>query len=229
MLGFSMGGSVSVRLGVDPSVCAVLGLAPWLPEQLDLSPLEGKRLAIVHGTPRRATAGHPGRDGQELASRVRARRLAGNRRVVHARARRASRDGRPLSLGTNRVPAPCPGVARCGRRRARALRGGRPVMDRDRTMYTIVETILRPILMFVYRVRITGREHVPESGPVRAGRQPRVGDGRLLPRHRRHETGPVHGEGGAPPACRSSSRSSKAPARSPSSAARTRAGQSPPR
>ena len=38
-------------------------------------------------------------------------------------------------------------------------------MDRDRTMYTIVETILRPIFMFVYRVQITGREHVPETGP----------------------------------------------------------------
>ncbi|MGH3017261.1 MAG: hypothetical protein ACRDLU_02670 [Gaiellaceae bacterium] len=50
MLGFSMGGSVSVRLGADPSVVGLLGLAPWLPEQLDLSPLGGKRLAIVHGT-----------------------------------------------------------------------------------------------------------------------------------------------------------------------------------
>lgn len=49
MLGFSMGGSVSVRLAVQPSVAAVVALAPWLPEQLDLSPLEGKRLAIVHG------------------------------------------------------------------------------------------------------------------------------------------------------------------------------------
>ena len=101
-------------------------------------------------------------------------------------------------------------------------------MDRDRPMYTIVEKILRPILMFVYRVRITGREHVPESGPVRAGRQPRVGDGRLLPRHRRHEAGPVHGEVGAVPGARSSSRSSMPQAHSPSSGARTRAGPSPP-
>jgi pimeloyl-ACP methyl ester carboxylesterase len=60
MLGFSMGGSVSVRLGSDPSVSGVLGLAPWLPEQLDLSPLEGKRLAVVHGTLDGPLPGIPG-------------------------------------------------------------------------------------------------------------------------------------------------------------------------
>ena len=115
MLGFSMGGSVSVRLAAEQSVATVVGLAPWLPEQLDLSPLEGKRLAIVHGTPRRAAAGHPGRDRAELSTRVRARRRAGDRRVVHPRARRAPRDGSPLSLGADGGPAARPGVA--GRRR----------------------------------------------------------------------------------------------------------------
>jgi dienelactone hydrolase len=60
MLGFSMGGSVSVRLGADPSVSGVLGIAPWLPEQLDLSPLEGKRLAVVHGTLDGPLPGIPG-------------------------------------------------------------------------------------------------------------------------------------------------------------------------
>jgi 1-acyl-sn-glycerol-3-phosphate acyltransferase len=54
-------------------------------------------------------------------------------------------------------------------------------MDRDRTVYTIVETILRPILMFVYRVRITGREHVPETGPcVLAANHVSVLDGFFL-------------------------------------------------
>jgi 1-acyl-sn-glycerol-3-phosphate acyltransferase len=48
-------------------------------------------------------------------------------------------------------------------------------------MYTIVETILRPVLMFVYRVRITGREHVPESGPcVLAANHVSVMDGFFL-------------------------------------------------
>jgi 1-acyl-sn-glycerol-3-phosphate acyltransferase len=48
-------------------------------------------------------------------------------------------------------------------------------------MYTIVETILRPILMFVYRVRITGREHLPETGPcVLAANHVSVMDGFFL-------------------------------------------------
>jgi hypothetical protein len=49
LLGFSMGGTVSVRVAAEPPVIGVLGLAPWLPDRLDLSPLEGKRLTIVHG------------------------------------------------------------------------------------------------------------------------------------------------------------------------------------
>ena len=54
-------------------------------------------------------------------------------------------------------------------------------MARDRPMYTILETILRPILMFVYRVRITGREHVPTSGPcVLAANHVSVMDGFFL-------------------------------------------------
>ena len=50
MLGFSMGGSVSVRVAAHPSVTAVVGLAPWIDERVDLSPLRGKRLAILHGS-----------------------------------------------------------------------------------------------------------------------------------------------------------------------------------
>jgi pimeloyl-ACP methyl ester carboxylesterase len=60
MLGFSMGGTVSVRLAAQPSVATVVGLAPWLPEQLDLSPLEGKRLAIIHGSLDSPLPGIPG-------------------------------------------------------------------------------------------------------------------------------------------------------------------------
>ena len=48
-------------------------------------------------------------------------------------------------------------------------------------MYTFVETLLRPIFMSVYRVRITGREHVPESGPcVLAANHVSVLDGFFL-------------------------------------------------
>jgi 1-acyl-sn-glycerol-3-phosphate acyltransferase len=54
-------------------------------------------------------------------------------------------------------------------------------MDRHRPVYTILERLLRPILMFVYRVRITGREHVPEAGPcVLAANHVSVMDGFFL-------------------------------------------------
>lgn len=76
MLGFSMGGSVSVRLAVQPSVAAVVALAPWLPEQLDLSPLEGKRLAIVHGgldSPLPGIPGVPAKSSRRAYERARAK------------------------------------------------------------------------------------------------------------------------------------------------------------
>ena len=60
MLGFSMGGTVSVRLAGQPSIATVVGLAPWLPAQLDLSRLDGKRLAIIHGSLDSPLPGIPG-------------------------------------------------------------------------------------------------------------------------------------------------------------------------
>ena len=60
LLGFSMGGTVSVRTADDPSVETVLGLAPWLPDQLSLEPLRGKRLRVLHGSLDRAFPGIPG-------------------------------------------------------------------------------------------------------------------------------------------------------------------------
>jgi dienelactone hydrolase len=60
MLGFSMGGTVSVRLAAEPAVSGVLALAPWVDERLDLSPLRGKRLAVVHGSLDSPLPGIPG-------------------------------------------------------------------------------------------------------------------------------------------------------------------------
>ncbi len=60
LVGFSMGGAVSVRAASDPSVAGVLGLAPWLPDQLDLAPLAGRRLDVVHGALDRWLPGIPG-------------------------------------------------------------------------------------------------------------------------------------------------------------------------
>jgi 1-acyl-sn-glycerol-3-phosphate acyltransferase len=54
-------------------------------------------------------------------------------------------------------------------------------VDPDRPVYTIIETILRPLFTAVYRIRITGREHIPAAGPcVLAANHVSVMDGFFL-------------------------------------------------
>jgi pimeloyl-ACP methyl ester carboxylesterase len=60
LLGFSMGGAVAIRAAGHPAVRTVLGLAPWIPDRLDLSGLAGRRLAVVHGAWDRSLPGVPG-------------------------------------------------------------------------------------------------------------------------------------------------------------------------
>jgi pimeloyl-ACP methyl ester carboxylesterase len=50
LLGFSMGGAVAVRNARAAGVGLVAGINPWLPPQLDLETLRGRRLAIAHGS-----------------------------------------------------------------------------------------------------------------------------------------------------------------------------------
>jgi dienelactone hydrolase len=76
LLGFSMGGAVAVRSADAPGVEGVLGLAPWLPDRLELDALRGKRLDVLHGALDRSLPGIPGvsptssRKGFERASRL---------------------------------------------------------------------------------------------------------------------------------------------------------------
>ena len=60
LLGFSMGGAVSIGVADEPGVEGVVGLAPWIPEQLDVSRLHGKRLTVFHGALDRWLPGIPG-------------------------------------------------------------------------------------------------------------------------------------------------------------------------
>ncbi len=60
LIGFSMGGAVSIGVAAHDSVDGVLGLAPWIPEQLSLDGLAGKRLDVVHGAWDRWLPGIPG-------------------------------------------------------------------------------------------------------------------------------------------------------------------------
>jgi pimeloyl-ACP methyl ester carboxylesterase len=60
LLGFSMGGAVAISSAGDPRVERVVGLAPWIPDRLDLAPLQGKRLDVIHGSLDRWLPGVPG-------------------------------------------------------------------------------------------------------------------------------------------------------------------------
>ena len=60
LLGFSMGGAVSIGIAAEPGVEGVVGLAPWIPDELDVSGLRGKRLAVFHGALDRWLPGIPG-------------------------------------------------------------------------------------------------------------------------------------------------------------------------
>jgi dienelactone hydrolase len=88
LLGFSMGGAVAVRIAGDGAVSTVIGLAPWLPRQLELDPLRGRRLALVHGALDSPFPGVPGvRPSVSLAAVERARAVGADvERVVIPRA-----------------------------------------------------------------------------------------------------------------------------------------------
>lgn len=60
LCGFSMGGAVAIASADERGVERVLGLAPWIPERLDVSPLHGKRLDVLHGSLDRWLPGIPG-------------------------------------------------------------------------------------------------------------------------------------------------------------------------
>lgn len=60
LVGFSMGGAVSIGVAEHRLAIGVLGLAPWIPERLPVDGLRGKRLDVVHGSWDRYLPGVPG-------------------------------------------------------------------------------------------------------------------------------------------------------------------------
>ena len=60
LVGFSMGGAVSIGIAAHPAAASVLGLAPWIPDRLPLDTLLGKRLDVLHGSWDRYLPGIPG-------------------------------------------------------------------------------------------------------------------------------------------------------------------------
>jgi dienelactone hydrolase len=60
LIGFSMGGAVSIGVAAHHAVEAVLGLSPWIPSRLSLDGLAGRRLDVLQGSLDRALPGIPG-------------------------------------------------------------------------------------------------------------------------------------------------------------------------
>ena len=60
LVGFSMGGAVSIGVAGHGAAVGVLGLAPWIPDQLPLDGLRGKRFDVLHGSWDRYLPGIPG-------------------------------------------------------------------------------------------------------------------------------------------------------------------------
>ncbi len=60
LVGFSMGGAVSIGVAAHEYAAAVAGLAPWIPDRLSLDGLRGKRLDVIHGSWDRYLPGIPG-------------------------------------------------------------------------------------------------------------------------------------------------------------------------
>ena len=104
LLGFSMGGAVAIRAADEPSVEAVLGLAPWIPDEIPLGALRGRRLDVLHGSLDRPLPGLPGvtpGSSRRAFERAVALGVDGSYTVIpgalHGIAIRA-RGGRPLPL-----------------------------------------------------------------------------------------------------------------------------------
>ena len=104
LLGFSMGGAVSIGAADEPTVERVVGLAPWIPDRLSVEPIRGKRLDVIHGSLDTYLPGLPGvspRLSRRGFERVRAVGAAGSYTLLagglHGIAVRA-RTGRALPL-----------------------------------------------------------------------------------------------------------------------------------
>jgi acetyl esterase/lipase len=75
LLGFSAGGATSLVCAGTSGIKNVIALAPWIPEQLDLAPLAGTRILVLHGSLDGDRFGFPGvspRHSQAGVARLRA-------------------------------------------------------------------------------------------------------------------------------------------------------------
>ena len=149
LLGFSMGGAVSVHVADDPAVSTVIALAPWLYPELDVSPLDGRRFAVLHGSLDRGLPGVPGvRPELSLRGyeRAKARGVDASR---HGDPRRDPPDRASRAVGQNGADAARRPLGGPRRRRAGAtVHVG---------LYRGVRGAVYVLARLLYRIEIVGR------------------------------------------------------------------------
>ncbi len=82
LLGYSMGGAVSLAVAGDPAVTTFIGLAPWLPEEIGVEGLAGRRVAVVHGSIDGRPFGVSPRQSRRGVERMRARGIEASYALV---------------------------------------------------------------------------------------------------------------------------------------------------
>jgi pimeloyl-ACP methyl ester carboxylesterase len=109
LLGYSMGGAVAIQAATEPTVETVLGLAPWIPDRLDVGTLRGRRFDVLHGALDRNLPGVPGvspRNSRRGFERVQALGVPGDYTLIPG-----ALHGIALRAGQNRlVPLPRAGA-----------------------------------------------------------------------------------------------------------------------
>jgi pimeloyl-ACP methyl ester carboxylesterase len=82
LLGYSMGGAVSLAVADDPAVTTFVGLAPWLPEELGVGGMAGRRVAVIHGAIDGRPFGVSPRESHRAVVRMRARGIEASYHVI---------------------------------------------------------------------------------------------------------------------------------------------------
>ncbi len=158
-----------------PRLSGVLGLAPWIPPELPVDGLHGKRFDVVHGAWDRYLPGIPGvSPGHSRAAWQRARRLGaeGTYSVI------------PRGLHGCAVRSRRGGLVRLPRWRAwvehTAAGIERFAADRG-LMYRFLQLSVGTLMRLVWRLRVDGADRMPAGGGRPRG-EPRVGARPALPR-----------------------------------------------
>jgi len=82
LLGYSMGGAVAIAVAGDPAVTTFVGLAPWIPDRIDVATLAGRRVAVMHGSIDGRPGGVAPRSSRRGVERMRACGIDASHRLL---------------------------------------------------------------------------------------------------------------------------------------------------